>query len=156
MLTGREIFKFGHTNVCLISGDIITSTPLADVLVNDAWEDLQPGEGMSERLIEEAGISVQQECDDYVAENGPLMPGECFVSKGGSTIYQHIIHVVTPKVESNCNGNSFVFRSLLKKTLVNVFRKAVALYAFGLTMPLFRTGEYFCYYFITLTFTNSS
>jgi putative ATPase len=68
-----------------------------DAVVNAANEHLAHGGGVAAALARAGGPAVQRESDDWVAERGPVGPGQAAVTTAGDLPARHIVHVVGPR-----------------------------------------------------------
>ena len=68
-----------------------------DVIVNRIRGDLNLSSGAaSKALLQVAGISLQDECDQYRREHGELAIGDFTVTSGGDLCCQYVFHVNLP------------------------------------------------------------
>ncbi|XP_072469901.1 protein mono-ADP-ribosyltransferase PARP14-like isoform X2 [Notamacropus eugenii] len=69
----------------------------ADVVVNEANEDLKHYGGLAAALFEAAGPELQRDCDQIIQELGKIPPGSAVVSAAGQLPYKEVIHAVGPR-----------------------------------------------------------
>lgn len=78
-----------------LRGDLTTLQ--VDAVVNAANEQLRHGGGVAAALARAGGPAVQAESDDWVAEHGPVGPGQAAVTTAGDLPARCIVHVVGPR-----------------------------------------------------------
>lgn len=71
-------------------GDIASF--VGDAVVNAANNHLHLGAGVAGAILQRGGSVIQDECDSYVRENGPLAIGEAAVTGAGALPSQYVIH----------------------------------------------------------------
>ncbi|XP_031575047.1 protein mono-ADP-ribosyltransferase PARP14-like [Actinia tenebrosa] len=76
--------------------DDLTKHP-ADVIVNAANEQLQHSGGLAGAIVRVGGRQIQQECDEYIKENGSLPTGEAIDTDSGKLPCKRIVHAVGPR-----------------------------------------------------------
>jgi O-acetyl-ADP-ribose deacetylase (regulator of RNase III) len=76
--------------VRVVEGDI--STFEGDAVVNAANNHLRLGTGVAGALAARGGGVIQEECDEYVRQNGPLKVGEAAITGGGKLRARYVIH----------------------------------------------------------------
>lgn len=69
-------------------------------VVNAANERLAHGGGVAAALSRAGGPAVQQASDSWVAEHGPVGPGQAAVTTAGAMPAELVIHVVGPRYRS--------------------------------------------------------
>lgn len=82
-------------HLIVVQGDL-TAQPV-DAVVNAANEHLKHGGGVAAALARAGGPEVQAESDRWVAEHGPLGPGQAAVTTAGPMPAERIVHVVGPR-----------------------------------------------------------
>uniref|UniRef100_A0A8C1MH48 Poly [ADP-ribose] polymerase n=2 Tax=Cyprinus carpio TaxID=7962 RepID=A0A8C1MH48_CYPCA len=85
-----------------------------DAVVNAANEDLKHIGGVALALLQAAGPSLQQICDQLTKSNGPLKPGEAIITDAGRLPCKYVVHAVGPR-----------FRDSDRPTTVQRLRRAV-------------------------------
>ncbi|XP_058644826.1 protein mono-ADP-ribosyltransferase PARP14 isoform X2 [Onychostoma macrolepis] len=68
-----------------------------DAVVNAANEDLKHIGGLALALLQAAGPSLQQTCDQHTKANGPLKPGEAIITDAGRLPCKYVVHAVGPR-----------------------------------------------------------
>lgn len=63
-----------------------------DAVVNAANNHLRMGAGVAGALFRGGGMSIQEECDEYVRVHGPLRVGEAAVTGAGDLPARWVIH----------------------------------------------------------------
>ncbi len=71
-------------------GDIASF--VGDAVVNAANNHLHLGAGVAGAILSRGGSVIQDECDSYVRENGPLAIGEAAVTGAGALPSKYVIH----------------------------------------------------------------
>lgn len=74
----------------VVPGDI--STFQGDAVVNAANNHLTMGTGVAGALLAKGGGVIQQECDEFVRENGPIAVGGAAITSGGNLQARYVIH----------------------------------------------------------------
>ena len=74
----------------------LTAQPVA-AIVNAANEHLQHGGGVAAAIVQAGGQMIQSESDQWVAEHGPIRPGQAAITSAGNLRAQYVIHVVGPR-----------------------------------------------------------
>ncbi|XP_076875523.1 protein mono-ADP-ribosyltransferase PARP14 isoform X2 [Brachyhypopomus gauderio] len=68
-----------------------------DAVVNAANEDLKHIGGVALALLTAAGPCLQDDCDRYVAANGPVQPGRAITTDAGRLPCKYVVHAVGPR-----------------------------------------------------------
>jgi len=68
----------------------------ADAIVNAANSLLVGGGGVCGAIMTAGGPSIAEECNAWVAENGPVGPGCAAITGAGNLPARHVIHAVGP------------------------------------------------------------
>uniref|UniRef100_A0A9J8AV17 Poly [ADP-ribose] polymerase n=1 Tax=Cyprinus carpio carpio TaxID=630221 RepID=A0A9J8AV17_CYPCA len=68
-----------------------------DAVVNAANEDLKHTGGVALALLQAAGPSLQQICDQHTKTNGALKPGDAFITDAGRLPCKYVVHAVGPR-----------------------------------------------------------
>lgn len=92
--------RFAYTLPCgaeivVCQGDVTEET--SDAVVNAANEQLQLGGGVAGAIRRRGGPSIQEECDAYVREHGPVPAGGAAATGAGSLPAKSVIHAVGPR-----------------------------------------------------------
>lgn len=83
------------TSIRAVQGDITGLT--VDAIVNAANETLRHGGGVALAIARAGAPDVDRESDRWVAEHGPLGPGDAAVTSAGRMPATMVIHVVGPR-----------------------------------------------------------
>ena len=81
--------------ISVMKGDITKDR--VDAIVNAANDRLHHIGGVAGAIVTEGGRDIQEECDTFVRQNGPLLEGHVFVSGAGKLPCGQVIHAVGPK-----------------------------------------------------------
>ena len=81
--------------ISIMKGDITKDH--VDAIVNAANDRLHHIGGVAGAIVTEGGRDIQEECDTFVRQNGPLLEGHVFVSGAGKLPCSQVIHAVGPK-----------------------------------------------------------
>lgn len=79
-----------------------------DAVVNAANEHLAHGGGVAAALSRAGGPQVQQQSDAWVADQGPLGPGQAAVTTAGAMPASMIVHVVGPRYRDGQDNASLL------------------------------------------------
>ncbi|CAH1268221.1 PARP14 [Branchiostoma lanceolatum] len=79
----------------VVHGDITKQT--VDVIVNAANDTLRHGGGVAGAIARAGGPQIQQDCDKYVRDSGPLADGEVMTTKGYNLPCKMVVHAVGPQ-----------------------------------------------------------
>jgi len=71
-------------------GDV--SSFVGDAVVNAANNHLRLGTGVAGAILQRGGGTIQDECDQYVRDNGPIRVGEAAVTGAGLLAVDFVIH----------------------------------------------------------------
>jgi putative ATPase len=94
----------------VVQGDL-TQQPV-DAIVNAANEHLAHGGGVAAAIVKAGGVEIQEESDRWVAEHGPLGPGQAAVTGAGSLPASKIIHVVGPRFRPGQDNASLLTQAV--------------------------------------------
>ncbi len=97
--------------ISVIEGDL-TTIP-ADAIVNAANEHLQHGGGVAAAIVARGGPSIQRESDEWVGQNGPLVPGQAAITTAGNLPCRFVIHVVGPRYHSGQDNPGLLARAVV-------------------------------------------
>ena len=86
--------KEGKT-ISVMKGDITKDR--VDAIVNAANGELRHIGGVAAAIVKAGGKQIQDECDDYVLRNGPLLEGHTYVTTAGMLPCKLIIHAYGPR-----------------------------------------------------------
>ena len=70
-----------------------------DVIVNAANSTLKHVGGLAKAVVEVGGKKIQEECEKFIIEHGPLLDGQVAVTASGNLPCKRIVHAVGPKWE---------------------------------------------------------
>lgn len=100
--------------VVVVEGDLTAQR--VGAVVNAANERLQHGGGVAAALAKAGGPAVQSESDAWVAEHGPLGPGQAAVTTAGEMDADRVVHVVGPRYEEG-QDNEGLLRQAVRAAL---------------------------------------
>jgi len=81
--------------ISVFKGDITKEN--VDVIVNAANNDLKHIGGLAAAILKAGGKQIQDECDNYVKNNGSVLEGHVMVSKPGRLACKKVVHAVGPR-----------------------------------------------------------
>ena len=81
--------------ISLFKGDITKEN--VDVIVNAANSDLKHIGGVAADILRAGGQQIQDECDNYVKNNGSVLEGHVMVSTPGRLTCKKVVHAVGPR-----------------------------------------------------------
>lgn len=115
--------------VAVKRGDL--STEDSDVIVNSTNNKLDMSSAMASSVLsKKAGPGLQDECSDYVDNNGALPSGGKYTSGGHSLSCQYVVHVNCPNTERG-----------LAKAVEDCLSEARGLNAQSVAFPALCTGR---------------
>lgn len=125
---------FGNKPVKIefIVGDITIQH--VDAIVNAANSYLKHGGGVAGAIVRRGGNQIQQESDEYIRKYGYVESGEVAVTGAGNLNAKYIIHTVGPIGDKEENDE------IMRKSLINVLKKADELGIKSFALPLVGTG----------------
>nr|AWS20966.1 gag protein [Rhinella marina endogenous retrovirus] len=121
-------------------GDITTHR--VGAIVNPANSTLAHRAGVARQIADKGGPAIEQECQAYLAQYGPMQPGQVMVTGGGNLPCDRILHAVGPIYDHRTPEHC---RTMLQTTLQTVLTFAGQL-GIGtlprrtLAMPLISSG----------------
>jgi O-acetyl-ADP-ribose deacetylase (regulator of RNase III) len=83
------------TSIRAVQGDITGLS--VDAIVNAANEALRHGGGVALAIARAGAPEVDRDSDRWIAEHGPLGPGDAAVTSAGSMPARMVVHVVGPR-----------------------------------------------------------
>jgi len=92
--------KEGKT-ISVMKGDITKDR--VDAIVNAANGDLNHIGGLAAAIVRAGGKTIQDECDDFVMRNGPLLEGHTHVTSAGMLPCKLVIHAFGPRWDSEAD-----------------------------------------------------
>ena len=67
-----------------------------DIIVNAANSKLQHSSGLSKQIVDAGGETMQDECDQFIADHGSILEGQVVVTSAGKMSFRKVIHAVGP------------------------------------------------------------
>lgn len=67
-----------------------------DVIVNAANSKLQHSSGLSKQIVDAGGETIQNECDQLIADHGSILEGQVVVTSAGKMPFRKVVHAVGP------------------------------------------------------------
>jgi putative ATPase len=123
----------GEVRVVAVQGDITDEQ--VDVVVNAANEHLAHGGGVAAALARAGGPAVQEESDRWVAEHGPVGPGQAAVTTAGAMPARWVVHIVGPRYRADQDNEA-----LLRQAVVEALDTAAGLGATSVALPAISAG----------------
>ena len=118
-----------------LAGDLTAQE--VDAVVNAANEQLAHGGGVAAALARAGGPEVQRESDAWLAEHGPLGPGQAAVTTAGAMPARMIVHVVGPRYREQQDNEG-----LLRQAVHAALDAAAAHDATSVALPAISTGVF--------------
>ncbi|XP_026129258.1 poly [ADP-ribose] polymerase 14-like isoform X3 [Carassius auratus] len=112
-----------------------------DAVVNAANEDLKHTGGVALALLQAAGPSLQQYCDLHTEVNGPLKPGDAFITDAGRLPCKYVVHAVGPRF-SDSDRHTTVQR--LKRAVRESLNQASRKNCSSIAIPVISSGIFGC------------
>ena len=114
--------------ISVFKGDITKEN--VDVIVNAANSDLKHIGGLAVAIVKAGGKQIQDDCDNYVKNNGSLLDGHVMVSTPGRLACKKVVHAVGPKWDFKVKraideGEETKQERLLKFAVANSLREAM-------------------------------
>ena len=109
----------------------------ADVIVNAANEYLRHGGGLAAALAAAGGEEFVADSDRWVAEHGPIPPGEAAVTVGGRLQAKWVVHVVGPRFREGQEN-----AALLREAVRTALDASAGTGAETVAMPAISTGVF--------------
>eukprot|EP00347_Sterkiella_histriomuscorum_P004706 403359420 len=125
----------GEIEIYLTYGNILDQQ--VDAIVNAANESLSHGAGLAYELCQKAGPVVQEQCDQFVRNNGKVTPGNIFVSNPGRLPCKKVFHAVGPTYEPNHHVRC---RKTIKQLTARAIKFANAHQFTSIAFPPISTG----------------
>jgi len=98
------------TRIEVVQGDITKQG--VDVIVNAANEHLAHGGGVAAAISRAGGPAVDADSLAWVAEHGPVQPGEAAVTSAGDMAARYVIHVVGPVYRADQDNEGLLARAV--------------------------------------------
>ncbi|XP_059394821.1 protein mono-ADP-ribosyltransferase PARP14-like isoform X1 [Carassius carassius] len=112
-----------------------------DAVVNAANEDLKHTGGVALALLQAAGPSLQQICDQHIKVNGPLKPGDAFITDAGRLPCKYVVHAVGPRFsDSDRHTTVQRLRRAVRESLNQALRKNCS----SIAIPVISSGIFGC------------
>ncbi|XP_026128814.1 poly [ADP-ribose] polymerase 14-like [Carassius auratus] len=112
-----------------------------DAVVNAANEDLKHTGGVALALLQAAGPTLQQYCDLHTEVNGPLKPGDAFITDAGRLPCKYVVHAVGPRFsESDRRTTVQRLRRAVRESLNQASRKNCS----SIAIPVISSGIFGC------------
>ncbi len=112
-----------------------------DAVVNAANEDLKHIGGLALALLQAAGPSLQQTCDQHTRSNGPLKPGEAIITDAGRLPCKYVVHAVGPRF-SDSDKRTTVQR--LRRAVRESLNQASSKNCSSIAIPVISSGIFGC------------
>ena len=112
-------------------GDV--SAFVGDAVVNAANNHLRLGSGVAGAILQRGGGSIQDECDQYVRDNGPIAVGEAAVTGAGLLSVQFVIHAAAM-------GDEPTSAETIRSATANSLRLAMLSGVRSIAFPVLGTG----------------
>jgi len=139
----REIV-IGDGNVLQLRiGDICMEE--CDCIVNAANEKLQHDAGVAKAISTYGGPIIQEQCNQFILNNGPLKVSEVFTSIAGNIKAKYIHHTVAPIFDGNFEFDGMEnggVKKMLMETVNNCLEESVKLKLKSVAFPALGTGKF--------------
>lgn len=123
------------TTVRTVRGDLTAQD--VEAVVNAANEHLVHGGGVAAAIVRAGGRVVQEASNRWIAEHGPLGPGEAAVTTAGAMAARHVVHVVGPRYRED-GDNEARLRGAVRAAL----DAATAVGARSIALPAISAGVF--------------
>lgn len=128
-------------NLSVWIGDLCTFE--VDGLVNAANKDLQHCGGLAFAISKAGGLKIQEECNEYITNNGPLQTGEAVACSAGNLLCKKIIHAVGPSLQNKPTLKAITqAKPLLKQTILSVLKISEENMLNSIAIPAISSGLY--------------
>jgi O-acetyl-ADP-ribose deacetylase (regulator of RNase III) len=121
--------------VVVVQGDLTAAR--TDVIVNAANEHLVHGGGVAAALAAVGGEEFIRDSKRWVAEHGPVPPGQAAITTGGGLPARWVVHVVGPRYREGQDN-----ATLLREAVRAALDAAAELGATTVAMPAISTGVF--------------
>ncbi len=112
-----------------------------DAVVSAANEDLKHIGGLALALLQAAGPSLQQTCDQHTKANGPLKPGEAIITDAGRLPCKYVVHAVGPRfTDSDRHTTVQCLRCAVRQSLNQASSKNCS----SIAVPVISSGIFGC------------
>ena len=125
-------------------GDILLDQDV-EAVTNAANNNLKPGGGTANAILNEAGDEVVKECAAYITKHGVLPSGQAVATTAGSLRGKRrtIIHTVAPIYGKTCASDEAT-RKVLQSCITSALECAENAGCESVVMPMVGTGTYMC------------
>ncbi|KAF4108229.1 protein mono-ADP-ribosyltransferase PARP14-like [Onychostoma macrolepis] len=120
------------TDICKIS---------VDAVVNAANEDLKHSGGVAFALLQAAGPSLQQTCDQHTKAHGPLKHGEAIITDAGRLPCKYVVHAVGPRFT---DSDRLTTVQRLKRAVRESLNQASSKNCSSIAIPVISSGIFGC------------
>uniref|UniRef100_A0A671QDB4 Poly [ADP-ribose] polymerase n=1 Tax=Sinocyclocheilus anshuiensis TaxID=1608454 RepID=A0A671QDB4_9TELE len=134
-----EVQMPGGVTVTVRKADICKIN--VDAVVNAANEDLKHIGGVALALLQAAGPSLQQTCDQHTKANGALRPGDAFITDAGRLPCKYVVHAVGPRF-SDSDRRTTVQR--LRRAVRESLNQASSRNCSSIAIPVISSGVFGC------------
>ncbi|XP_016328595.1 poly [ADP-ribose] polymerase 14-like [Sinocyclocheilus anshuiensis] len=112
-----------------------------DAVVNAANEDLKHIGGVALALLQSAGPSLQQTCDQHTKANGALKPGEAIITDAGRLPCKYVVHAVGPRFNDSDRRTTV---QCLKRAVRESLNQASSRNCSSIAIPVISSGVFGC------------
>ncbi|XP_026075336.1 poly [ADP-ribose] polymerase 14-like isoform X1 [Carassius auratus] len=112
-----------------------------DAVVNAANEDLKHIGGLALALLQAAGPSLQQICDQHTKANGPLMPGDAIITAAGRLPCKYVVHAVGPRFSDSDRPTTV---QCLRRAVRESLNQATTRNCSSIAIPVISSGIFGC------------
>ncbi|XP_026075337.1 poly [ADP-ribose] polymerase 14-like isoform X2 [Carassius auratus] len=112
-----------------------------DAVVNAANEDLKHIGGLALALLQAAGPSLQQICDQHTKANGPLMPGDAIITAAGRLPCKYVVHAVGPRFSYSDRPTTV---QCLRRAVRESLNQATTRNCSSIAIPVISSGVFSC------------
>ncbi|XP_043106137.1 protein mono-ADP-ribosyltransferase PARP14-like isoform X2 [Puntigrus tetrazona] len=112
-----------------------------DAVVNAANEDLKHIGGLALALLQAAGPSLQQICDQHTKANGPLKPGDAIITDAGRLPCKYVVHAVGPRFSDSDRRNT---EQCLRRAVRESLKRASSKNCSSIAIPVISSGIFGC------------
>ncbi|XP_043106136.1 protein mono-ADP-ribosyltransferase PARP14-like isoform X1 [Puntigrus tetrazona] len=112
-----------------------------DAVVNAANEDLKHIGGLALALLQAAGPSLQQICDQHTKANGPLKPGDAIITDAGRLPCKYVVHAVGPRFSDSDRRTT---EQCLRRAVRESLKQASSKNCSSIAIPVISSGVFGC------------
>ncbi|XP_048033781.1 protein mono-ADP-ribosyltransferase PARP14-like [Megalobrama amblycephala] len=147
--TERGFEDFGQVSCeVLMPGGVTVTVRMADIcklsvdaVVNAANKDLMHSGGVAFALLQAAGPRLQQYCEHYIKQNGPLKPGDAIITDAGRLPCKHVVHAVGPRFGDSDRRTT---EQLLRRAVRESLNQASSKNCSSIAIPVISSGIFGC------------